>query len=127
MDGPLAIQSYGKGWFLAVESPILCENSGDGFMKTFIWVPVCAMVLLAACDDMGGANSAASAGFMSEIPEGVLAIAAPYQDLTAVRIDRATGCYLYSHAGPVETTLLPLRTADGRPICTGPVVEPTAS
>jgi hypothetical protein len=28
------------------------------------------------------------------------------------------GCYWYRYVGPVETTYLPLRTIEGRPICT---------
>lgn len=65
-------------------------------------------------------------GFIAELPEGVLAIAAPYQDLSAVRIDPTTGCYVYRHIGPVENTFLPLRTPQGGPICTAPTDDRTA-
>jgi hypothetical protein len=72
-----------------------------------------ALPLLAACaapqdPTEGGA-----------VPEQVTALAAPYQDLSTARL-REDGCYWYLHSGPVEATLLPLRTREGRPICTGP-------
>ena len=44
-------------------------------------------------------------------------MAAPYQNLQLVRLRPEDGCYWYQHAGQVETTLLPLRTSEGRPIC----------
>ncbi len=53
---------------------------------------------------------------IAELPEGVAAIAAPYQNLDAVQL-LPDGCYWYSRTGPVETTLLPLRTDAGNPIC----------
>nr|WP_238547871.1 hypothetical protein [Meridianimarinicoccus roseus] len=52
------------------------------------------------------------------VPEAVIQIAAPYQDLATARLRTEDGCYWYLHSGPVETTLLPLRTVEGRPICT---------
>ena len=51
------------------------------------------------------------------IPNEVVAIAGPGQDLTTARLDPTDGCYWYSHAGPVETTLVPLRAANGNQIC----------
>ncbi len=57
-------------------------------------------------------------GYIAELPEGVLAIAAPYQNLAAVRLNPVDGCYVYRHDGPVESTYLPLRTKEGGPICT---------
>ena len=53
----------------------------------------------------------------SQLPEAVLSIAAPNQDLASARLVPETGCYWYEHRNPVETTLLPLRTANGNPIC----------
>lgn len=87
-------------------------------MKVRFWLLGSVTVLLSACGGLQGANSNTADGFIKELPEGVLAIAAPYQDLNAVRIDEGNGCYVYRHIGPVETTFLPLRTVDGRPICT---------
>lgn len=54
----------------------------------------------------------------ARLPDDVRAMAAPGQDLQDVRIRAEDGCYWYRYAGPVETTYLPLRTQDGRPICT---------
>lgn len=75
-------------------------------------------LLLTACAETGGgAATGAAATDIGELPEGVLAIVAPGQDLTSVQID-ASGCYVYLYRGPVETTYLPLRSTGGRPICT---------
>lgn len=87
-------------------------------MNARVLVMGCAALLVTACDDFQGMTSSPSDGFLAKAPEGVMAIAAPNQDLTAVRVDPTTGCYVYRYKGPVETTLLPLRTPDGRPICT---------
>ncbi|WP_265502506.1 MULTISPECIES: hypothetical protein [Paracoccus] len=51
------------------------------------------------------------------IPNEVVAIAGPNQDLTTARLDPADDCYWYYHVGPVETTLVPLRAANGNHIC----------
>ncbi|MDX2484553.1 MAG: hypothetical protein QNK42_12925 [Pseudodonghicola sp.] len=87
-------------------------------MNARIWVLGCAALFVAACDDFQGANSSPTDGFLRELPEGVRAIAATNQDLTAVRVDPTDGCYVYRYRGPVETTYLPLRTVEGSPICT---------
>lgn len=55
---------------------------------------------------------------IGNVPEQVVAIAAPGQDLSSARLVPEDGCYWYTHEGPVETTLVPLRTVGGRPICT---------
>ena len=86
-------------------------------MKLSVWGAVGMIVLAAACTEMTDGNGAVSQGHIDTLPEGVVTIAAPYQDLTAVRIDPEDGCYVYRHAGPVETTYLPLVTSEGRPIC----------
>ncbi|SEM30446.1 hypothetical protein SAMN05443999_11927 [Roseovarius azorensis] len=52
------------------------------------------------------------------LPEAVLNLAAPGQDLSSARLRPEDGCYWYEHSGPVETTLVPLRSAGGNPICT---------
>lgn len=54
---------------------------------------------------------------LGTIPDQVVALAAPYQDVSTARLLPRDGCYWYLHQGPVEATLLPLRTSDGRPIC----------
>jgi len=54
---------------------------------------------------------------VGNVSEAVAALAAPGQDLTSARLLPDDGCYWYEHRGPVETTLLPLRTVNGKPIC----------
>ncbi len=54
-----------------------------------------------------------------------MALADPKQDLNAVKVDPVDGCLVYRHVGPVETTFLPLRSREGRPICTRPAAEAT--
>ena len=53
------------------------------------------------------------------VPEAVVALAAPGQNVQTARVLPEDGCYWYEHVGPVETTLLPLRTRDGSRICSG--------
>jgi hypothetical protein len=78
---------------------------------------VSPLAVLAACSAAVTPPSDVQAPqIIDELPEGVAAIAAPYQNLDAVQL-LPDGCYWYSHAGPVETTLLPLRTVAGNPIC----------
>jgi len=74
-------------------------------------------VLVGGCTAVGGADGVASQQ-PEAVPEAVVEMAAPYQDVSTARVLPEDGCYWYSHSGPVETTLLPLRTVDGRPICT---------
>ncbi len=56
-------------------------------------------------------------GAFTELPEPLLVLAAPYQNLNKVRLDQNDNCFWYLHEGPVERTWLPLRTAEGNPIC----------
>ena len=72
---------------------------------------------LAGCAEL---ETPGAEGALAVVPEQVLEIAAPYQNLNAVRYGPNDNCYWYRHAGPVETTWLPLRTAVGNPICTKP-------
>lgn len=53
------------------------------------------------------------------IPQEVVAMADPRQNLFTARLRAEDNCYWYAHSNPLETTLLPLRTIDGRPICAG--------
>lgn len=54
---------------------------------------------------------------VNRIPDNVAALAAPEQDLSTARLRPEDGCYWYEHSGPVETTLVPLRSPGGNPIC----------
>ena len=65
-------------------------------------------------------------GFLRELPPEVAAIAAPNQNLEAVKLLEEDNCFWYEHVGPVETTLLPLRSTRGRPICAAQPEEPVA-
>jgi hypothetical protein len=96
-------------------------------MKIRFFLCAGALSLLTACGSLQNTSSTPSNGFIKELPEGVLAIVAPYQDLRAVQIDPTDGCFVYRHIGPVETTLLPLRSVNGRPICTRPAEVPKTS
>lgn len=93
-------------------------------MNTRVWFAGAAVLLLAACNGIPSGSTDRAAGFMTNVPERVIEIASPDQDLTRVRIDPVDGCYVYRYVGPVETTLLPLRTRDGRPICSRPAEAP---
>ncbi|MGV6811812.1 MAG: hypothetical protein ACWA47_06170 [Brevirhabdus sp.] len=75
-----------------------------------------ALLALAACDTTGGADP--ETGFLREPPEKLLEIAAPGQDLSRITLDPADGCFWYRYDGPVEVTMLPVLTREGRPICT---------
>ena len=75
-----------------------------------------ASLALTACTEPG-TGTGPEAGFVQTLPETVIAMAGPNQDLTAVRVE-PDGCLWYRHKGVVETTMLPLRTGEGRPICT---------
>jgi hypothetical protein len=85
-------------------------------------------LFLAALVGLGGCATLENAGFTgleptpvaTTVPESIVALAAPNQDVQSARVLPEDGCYWYSHAGPVETTLLPLRTVNGNPICTQP-------
>jgi hypothetical protein len=77
---------------------------------------IIASALLASCGitNTEGQNDRYEIG---NIPENVVAMAAPDQDLSTARLQSEDDCYWYMHAGPVETTLVPLRATGGRPIC----------
>jgi prolipoprotein diacylglyceryltransferase len=92
------------------------------FRKVAALLRVCSFLALlaaiAACTPVASQNNR-NGNFINKLPESVVTIAAPHQDLQSVVILPEDGCYWYQHVGPVETTMLPLRTVEGRPICTG--------
>ncbi len=73
------------------------------------------MILLSAAGCV--AQTTSNRDDVGNVSEAVAALAAPGQDLTSARLVPEDGCYWYEHRGPVETTLLPLRTVNGNPIC----------
>lgn len=75
-----------------------------------------ALTVAAGCTATG--EPSARPGTVGNLPEAVVNLAAPNQDLSTARRLAEDGCYWYEHSGPVETTLVPLRAVGGRPICT---------
>lgn len=83
-------------------------------------VPFKAVGALASATILGACATAPKAGpdgVLEAVPEPVLAIAAPYQNLEKVRIGPHDNCYWYLHEGVVQDTWLPLRTNTGNLIC----------
>ncbi len=85
-----------------------------------LWLSALAALSLAACEPFEGLDGPPNSQLIANVPEAVLAVAGPNQNLNAIRINPADGCYEYMHVGPVETTFLPLRTANGNRICSKP-------
>ncbi|WP_281969014.1 hypothetical protein [Roseovarius nanhaiticus] len=57
---------------------------------------------------------------IGSLPENVITMADPDQDLSTARLRPEDNCFWYEHKGPVETTLVPLRSPQGNPICATP-------
>jgi len=66
-------------------------------------------------------------GLPVEVTEELIALVEPTQSLASVRILPEDGCYWYRYSGPVETTYLPLRTSEGRRICSEQAAEIAAA
>ena len=76
-----------------------------------------SVLALGACAAPFGTGLDREARPDAAVPEAVVAMAAPYQDVATARLMPEDGCYWYRHVGPVETTMLPLRTPAGDRIC----------
>jgi hypothetical protein len=76
------------------------------------------MLALGACAIPVTETAESATAIPEEVMTQLRTLAAPYQDLQSVRLQPEDGCYWYLHLGPVEATMLPLRTVNGRPICT---------
>ena len=87
-------------------------------MRIHLGLLVPAAFLLGACS--ASFTEAPETARSGQLPEAVVAMAATGQDLQSARLLPEDGCYWYLHNGPVEATLLPLRTPRGNPICTAP-------
>ncbi|QIE43302.1 hypothetical protein G5B39_14770 (plasmid) [Rhodobacteraceae bacterium SC52] len=87
-------------------------------MKSHFVCLTALLLALAACDVPITSSDPTEVAYIETLPDGVIALAAPNQNLQAVKVLPEDGCYWYLHDGPVEATLLPLRSRDGRPICT---------
>ena len=79
---------------------------------------VAATMVLGACSTPF--NDPVETSQARPLPEVVAAMAARDQDLQSARLVPENNCYWYLHAGPVETTLVPLRSFRGNPICAAP-------
>lgn len=83
-------------------------------MKPQHLLPAALLLLLGACATVPEEDPN---GFLTELPEEVLAIVGPNQNVHAVVMSQEDGCYWYQHVNAVEATLLPLLSTEGRRIC----------
>lgn len=83
-----------------------------------------SVLLIGACTVQ---NPDGTVSVASTVPPEVAAAAAPNQDLSFVELRDSDNCYWYRHRGPVETTMIPLRTREGRQICVQRTEEAAAS
>lgn len=120
------IENYGTEEPSVTLKPIAATTTGVARKCRAVFVTV-ALLALGACTVPIDQATDKSTGFLKELPEGVALIAAPYQNLEEVILKPEDGCYWYRHVGPVETTMLPLRTVEGRPICTQGSAKPAVS
>lgn len=86
----------------------------NSLMKRKTTILLAGSLALAGCATTPGLDAD---GAFTELPEPLLALAAPNQNLNKVRLDQTDNCFWYLHDGPVERTWLPLRTVNGNPIC----------
>lgn len=86
----------------------------NSLMKRKTTILLAGSLALAGCAKTPGLDAD---GAFTELPEPLLALAAPNQNLNKVRLDQTDNCFWYLHDGPVERTWLPLRTVNGNPIC----------
>ena len=82
-------------------------------MKSKVWLVMGAALAVAGC-----VSTTPEGQFEETLPEEVLALVAPGQDTTSVRLE-PDGCYWYLHQVPVESSYIPLLTRDQRMICVG--------
>lgn len=78
-----------------------------------------AVLALSACvtPDGTAVNVDPNLQKRATLPADVAAKVAAGQDTSDIRVDARDGCLMYHHKGPVETTYIPLRNKQGRPIC----------
>ena len=85
-------------------------------MKNRSLIILAVVLFNAGCGNMAPRTETTEAGSES-LPPDLFALAAPGQDVASARLLSEDNCYWYEHRGQVETTLLPLTTPEGRPIC----------
>ncbi|TDT72722.1 hypothetical protein BDE40_3574 [Litoreibacter halocynthiae] len=89
-------------------------NRQGTIVRTVTGTLVVGAFLLSACTATISPNRSSK---VRQVPDEVVNLAALGQDLSTARLLPEDGCYWYEHRGRVETTLLPLRSARGNPIC----------
>jgi len=106
-----------------VRSDVECERYAhkanaheDTEMNNRSFMVLAAVLITAGCGNMT-ARTAAPETDIQNLPPTLIALVAPGQDVATARLLQDDNCYWYEHRGQVETTLLPLTTAEGRPIC----------
>jgi len=93
----------------------MCRELTIGFdMRFETGILLLGVMMLGACST--GVTREETSSVVS-VPDAVVQVADPDQDLTTARLRPEDNCYWYEHNGPVETTLLPLRTPNGNQIC----------
>ncbi|RJE82104.1 hypothetical protein [Paracoccus onubensis] len=86
-------------------------------MRKQFSVTIVMLQLLGACAAPLGVTGKAKGPSDDEgLPQTVIQLAAPNQNVYSARL-QPDGRYWYEYHGPVETTLLPLLTVDGKRIC----------
>ncbi|MCO6361796.1 hypothetical protein GBO37_03795 [Paracoccus sp. 08] len=85
-------------------------------MNNRSFMVLAAVLITAGCGNMTARTAAPETNFQS-LPPTLIALVAPGQDVATARLLPDDNCYWYEHRGQVETTLLPLTTVEGRPIC----------
>jgi hypothetical protein len=88
----------------------------DAEMNNRSFMVLAAVLITAGCGNMTARTAAPETNFQS-LPPTLIALVAPGQDVATARLLPDDNCYWYEHRGQVETTLLPLTTVEGRPIC----------
>lgn len=83
--------------------------------RAILLIPI--MLVLGACAVPVADTADAKAEIPAEVITQLTAMAAPHQDMQSVEFQPEDGCYWYRHVGPVETTMIPLLTEDGRQLC----------
>ncbi|QXT38080.1 hypothetical protein [Gymnodinialimonas ceratoperidinii] len=79
-------------------------------MNSKIWLAIAATSILSGC------VTPTPVGETEALPPEVLALVAPGQDTSTVRL-QDDGCYWYLHNNVVESVYIPLLTRDQRMIC----------
>lgn len=115
MNPPQAIIDPAGSGAGALARPLIARHSAATLTRAI--VASVALLSLGACAAPAIGTPDQSEAAADQVPAQVLAVAAPYQDLQTVWLNAEDGCYWYRHSGPVETTMLPLRTGAGKVIC----------